>query len=153
MPKRETAEDVLTRNTWIMYYIWKKGGVIANISQLSRELGYKNDGALNIRINDMKDKGYVKEKQTRKGNVFKLTNKGIQKILFLIMPKWALAGIFVASLTNIYYAIGEIWLKLRVDPIYLLISGSLSLILTLLLYLMQRKGEKQFIQIGKPSLN
>ena len=78
--------------------------------------------------------------------------EGVWEIFFLIMPKWALASIFVISLANIYYSIGEILLNLSVNPIYLLILGLLSLILTLLLYLMQRKGEKQFIQIGKSSL-
>ncbi|MEM2703922.1 MAG: hypothetical protein QXR45_12265 [Candidatus Bathyarchaeia archaeon] len=149
MPKRETAEDVLTRNTWLMYYVWKKGGVNANISELSKELGYSTDGALNTRINYLKSEGYIKEKWTKKGNMFKLTNKGIQKILFLVMPKWALTGIFIISLANIQYAIGEIWLNLPIEPLYLLFLGLISLVLVLLLYWMQIKGERQFVQIGK----
>jgi hypothetical protein len=44
--------------------------------------------------------------------------KGVRKIFFLIMPKQALASIFIISLANIYYAIGEILLNLRVNPIY-----------------------------------
>lgn len=151
MPDRRTSEDVLTRNTWLMYYIWRKREVRNNISELSIELGYKNDGALNKRVRDLVKDSYVEEVQRKSGIMLRLTSKGKQRILFLTLPKWALFCILVLSFVNIYNGLMELFLDLHVNAWSLLIPGIFLSLLFLTLLWAFRNGERQFLYIGRPS--
>jgi hypothetical protein len=103
MPRRETSEDVLTRDTWSIYHLWKQGGFERSISELRDQLGYADDSSTNRRINRLKEQGYLIEEVKDSTKVIRLTAKGMRRIAFLIVPKYALLALAASNLGYLYW--------------------------------------------------
>jgi Mn-dependent DtxR family transcriptional regulator len=151
MSRKETAEDVVTREAWLMYRLWKMKGFRGSISELSRELEYKDDSPVNRRINALKEKGYVEEERKASDVMFKLTNKGKRKILFMILPRYLLYSVLTLAFADIYWGLLGSY-GMYIESWIILITGAFSLVLIILLIWMFRKGEEQLCQIGRPDL-
>ncbi|MEM2173269.1 MAG: rhomboid family intramembrane serine protease [Thermoproteota archaeon] len=150
MPKKETADDLVTRETWLLYYLWKIKGFRGSISALSKELGYKDDSSVNKKINKLKQKGYVKEEQTRTGTVFKVTGKGERKIIFLILPRYTLKILMVLTFAYLFWGLLGVFGIFYVEPWNILLIGIISTGATGFLLWSYRKSEEELLKITKP---
>jgi uncharacterized membrane protein len=152
MPKRETAEDLVTRETWLLYYLWRNKGFRGSISALSKELGYKDDSAVNKRINVLKLKGYVKEEQTKIGTILKITGEGEKKIIFLIVPRYILYILLILTFTDVCWGILGLFSLFYVQSWNILLVGVISTFATAFLIWTYRKNEEKLLKIGIPEL-
>jgi hypothetical protein len=150
MPKKETAEDLVTRETWLLYYLWRVKGFHGNISALSRELGYKDDSAVNKRIHTLKQKGCVEEEQTKTGTVFKITGKGERKIIFLILPRYFLYIILALTFADIFWGLLGLFGVFHVQSWNILLVGIISMPAIIFLIWAYRKSEEELLKIGRP---
>ncbi|MEM3873190.1 MAG: hypothetical protein QXE05_11585 [Nitrososphaeria archaeon] len=99
----------------ILYYVWRKGGVEDNISALSRALDYKDDQPVRIMVNNLIEEGFLQIEENR----IKITQKGMNKIVMYIFPRFLLPLFLTLSLTFISYGIYEIFFGIEIPPITL----------------------------------
>ncbi|MBS7654644.1 hypothetical protein KEJ43_06205 [Candidatus Bathyarchaeota archaeon] len=150
MPKKETAEDLVTRETWLLYYLWKIKGFRGSISALSKELGYKDDSSVNKKINKLKQKEYVKEEQAKMGTVLKVTGKGERKIIFLILPRYTLNLLLVLTFIYLCWGLLGLFGIFYVEPWNILLIGIISICVTGFLIWSYRKSEEELLKITRP---
>ncbi|MBO3833139.1 MAG: rhomboid family intramembrane serine protease [Candidatus Brockarchaeota archaeon] len=150
MPKKETAEDLVTRETWLLYYLWREKGFRGSISALSKKLGYKDDSTLNKRINKLKESGYVKEESVGTEPVFKITNKAERKILFLILPRYVLYFTLALTFADIFWGLFGLFGIFHVEPWNMLLVGFISTCAIAFLIWSYRKSEEELLKIGRP---
>ena len=135
----------------IMYYIWKKKGFKGTISELARQLGYRNDTPANKRINNLISKGWIKKKRMGDGEIYRLTYKGERKIYFLIMPRYTMFFLVALALINVYWGTGMIFFGLILAPISILTLGLLSVFTIVGLLSMYRSRENELWEDFKAS--
>ncbi|MEM3449374.1 MAG: rhomboid family intramembrane serine protease [Nitrososphaerota archaeon] len=150
MPKRETAEDLVTRETSLLYYLWRNKGFRGTISALSKELNYKDDSTVNKRINRLKQMGYVKEEQTKAGTVFKITSKGERKIIFLILPRYTLSILLILTFGYVLWGLLGLLGLFHVEPWNMLLVGIISLCVTIILSWTYRRSEEELLRMIYP---
>ena len=146
MPSRGTSKDLVTRNVFLLYYLWKRRGFSGSISELSKQLGYPSDSPVNKRLNSLIADGYVKEVRTKHETKFKVTRKGMRKIQFLILPHWILLILIILSFGYIYYGIAWTMDITLVGTEYLIIMGIMSTIASIGLLLLYRSSSKMLLQ-------
>jgi DNA-binding MarR family transcriptional regulator len=89
----------------ILMYVYKRGSVPDNISQLSRALGYIKDSWINGVVNELIDKKYLQRTKVKGAPSIIITPEGRQKIAPLILPKWLAVVIAVLSLIPMIWAL------------------------------------------------
>jgi len=151
MPRRETTEDVLTRDTWLIYHLWKEGGFRGNISELSAQLGYADDSAINKRVNSLKRQGYIEEEVKESKSVIRPTSRGLRRIAFLILPKYTLLVIIASNFGYVWWGISAMLSISPVLPELLIANGAISLIGLALLWQVLKIGEKELYRMGRLS--
>lgn len=114
-----------------------------SVSELSREFGYAQDGAFNRRINKLKHEGYVTES-------LELTSKGMRRIAFLLLPRYAIAAIAALSFGYVWWSLQALFFASPIHPELMLVMGIISIPLLAILWWAHQTGEKQFCQIGRP---
>ncbi|MEM3886519.1 MAG: hypothetical protein QXO82_05625 [Candidatus Methanomethylicia archaeon] len=127
----------------ILYYIWRKGGVEDNISALSRALDYKDDQPVRIMVNDLIKEGCLQIKENR----IKITQKGMNKIVMYIFPRFLLPLFLTLSVTFISYGMYEIFFGIEIPPITFIFVGIVILIISLFMLYFNNKLEKNIIRI------
>lgn len=148
MPEKSTSEDLLTRDSWLMYYIWKQGSYKDSISALSEQLGYKDDSDVNRKINKLKNTGYLKEVK----NGLKLTKKGKIRLLPLILSDLSFTLILILGLPDIIYGIDWIIYKIPIMPEAILAVGLIHVGIFSYLLWEHRTVEKQLWKVDKTPL-
>ena len=151
MPRKETSEDVLTRDTWLIYHLWKEGGFSGSISELSDKLGYADDSAINKRVNSLKLQGYLEEEVRGSRSFIKPTGRGLRRIAFLILPKYTLLVIAASNFGYLWWGINAMLSISPVLPQLLVVNGAISLACLAILWWVLRIGEKELYRMGKLS--
>jgi hypothetical protein len=142
LPSKVLARDLLTRDTFLLYYI-RKTKFKGSINQLSQKLGYPDDSAMNKRINRLQGQGLLILQGTGAETEFKLTSKGIRHMYYLLMPKYTLFAVGALSFGYVWWGIGAIFLGVPLNPQYILLTGLVSLILTMVVAYLYVIGERQ----------
>jgi DNA-binding MarR family transcriptional regulator len=152
LPSRYSSEDLLTRETRLLYFIGKKSGYKGTISDISKELGYEDDSTVNRKINDLIHRDLIKEVRFKNNRGYDLTKEGYKKIRFLLLPRWTLLFLLCQSLVLVYS--GVLWV-LKILPINLQMMmigiGFLSVITTLYLIQTFKESEERIWLKNTPS--
>lgn len=138
---RKTEKDFwLAPRLRILVHIFFKGKVKNNISELSRTLGYAKDSWINTLINELKEKGFIKESADRR--FLRVTKSGRKLISpFTRGRSFSLLTAFMAFIV-LYWAISAILFHFQIANEALLATGALLVFLTIEIRRSQRQIEE-----------
>jgi hypothetical protein len=136
----------------MIYFLWRRQ-FRGSITELSKQLGYKNDNFTNRNLHELMEDGFVIEKRTKGGSELRPTDEGIRRILYFVMPRWLLVFLFVTSVTPLFWGImGLVW-NISTSPTSMLGTGIMWVLLTLNLWWAFVRVEEQFWQFDKHLLS
>jgi len=151
MPSKKVSDDVLTKDTLLIYYLWKTRKKDQTISAIAENLGYPDDSSVNKRINKLVPK-YL-SKNRRDSNVrFKVTLNGKRKILYLILPEYMLASMIVLAFGYVWWGIEGMLFAIPIQAPYVLVTGLFSTVMLILVFWLYRTGENRLWQGYRRSL-
>jgi DNA-binding MarR family transcriptional regulator len=135
----------------ILYYVWKKSGVKDNVSQISRDLGYKKDSWINDTIHTLLDEKYLDRQSRKDGEYFVLTQKGRRKIapvaVLWVMPLM----IVVIAFIPLSWGLNEMVDRTQVQP-WIFLAGAIAIMgVGIFLIYEVRQLEKEYFSIVNPA--
>ncbi len=126
-----------------MYFLWKRSGFTGSISELARQLGYKDASPVNRMIHELMDDGYVQEQAKADKAVFRLTKKGQNSISLLVFKDFSLLFLVVFSLGVVYSGFAGLIDHVVVPPADLVIMGTVSILFVILIREQIQRQETQ----------
>jgi hypothetical protein len=152
MPPKTESEKLPLSKIKMIYFLWRRR-FRGSITELSKHLGYKNDSFTNRNLHELMNEGFVIEKRTKDGIELRLTDEGVRRIHYFIMPHWLLVILFITSVTPLFWGIiGLVW-NISISPTSMLGTGIMWFLLTLNLWWAFAKVEEQFWQFDKHLLS
>jgi DNA-binding MarR family transcriptional regulator len=131
----------------ILMYVYKRGGVPDNISQLSSILGYVKDSWVNGMVNELIDGKYLQRTKLKGVPSITITPKGRQKIASLILPKWLALVIAVLSLIPMIWALDVELLHMPVALPAFLTVGIIMFLMSMYLFRSFEKLERSILDL------
>ena len=124
----------------ILLYVYLKGGVPDNISQLTRDMKYRS-GKVNTKVHELIDEKCLEEK----GGYIKITGKGKRAILPFLFAKYYLSiMLLLISLLLVDWIASELILKMYVTLFDFILA---LLLITIFSLYLERKYEKYLIYL------
>jgi hypothetical protein len=141
--KKAPSMELLHPKVKLMYFLWKRSGFTGSISELARQLGYKDASPVNRMIHELMDDGYVLEQAKADKAVFKLTKKGQNSISLLVFKDFSLLFLVVFSLGVVYSGFAGLIDHVLVPPADLVIMGTVSILFVILIREQIQRQEMQ----------
>ena len=141
--------ELLHPKVKLMYFLWKRSGFSGSISELARQLGYKDASPVNRMIHELMDDGYVYEQARSEKAIFRLTKKGQASISLLVFKDFSLLFLIVFSLAVVYSGFAGLVFHVTVPPADLVIMGTVSLLFVILI---RQQIGRQEVQLWGPEL-
>ena len=135
--------ELLHPKVKLMYFLWKRSGFSGSISELARQLGYKDASPVNRMLHELMDDGYVSEQSKAERAVFRLTKKGQQSISLLVFKDFSLLFLGVFSVAVVYSGFAGLFFHVVVPPADLVIMGTVSILFVILIRQQIRRQEIQ----------
>ena len=135
--------ELLHPKVKLMYFLWKRSGFTGSISELARQLGYKDASPVNRMIHELMDDGYVLEQTKADKAVFRLTKKGQNSISLLVFKDFSLLFLVVFSLGVVYSGFAGLIDHVVVPPADLVIMGTVSILFVILIREQIQRQETQ----------
>ncbi len=134
----------------ILYWLTINPKFRGSKAELRRQMGYRSDGSINPHLNKLIDGGYVKEKQTKTGTAYRLTQKGRNSILHLRLPDYLLLVIGVIGVLDVYAAFEYYAFKFALSPITVLITGVVLLVMYFVISFLRKGIAKETLKMREP---
>jgi len=135
--------ELLHPKVKLMYFLWKKSGFSGSISELARQLGYRDASPVNRMLHELMDDGYVFEQAKSEKAVFRLTKKGQSSISLLVFKDFSLLFLIVFGVAVIYSGFTELLFSVHVPAADLVIMGTVSILFVILIRQQIAKQESQ----------
>ena len=117
-------------------------GYEGSISELARKLGYADDSYVNRMLHELLETGFVGEKNSRKGHVYKVTLFGEMKILPFLLPDVLLLPAMGLGLFDLILGMASALGGFPVNPGLLIGAGAVCTIFTLLMIMAKNLAQK-----------
>ena len=124
--EEERSMRLLQPKLKVLYYIWKKSGVKDNVSQISRDLGYKKDSWINDTIHSLLDEKFLGKQNRKDGEYFVLTRKGRRKIAPIVVSWIMPVMIIVLAIVPLTWALDEMVYRIQVQP-WIFLAGTIMI--------------------------
>jgi hypothetical protein len=142
--KRVPSMELLHPKVKLMYYLWKRSGFSGSISELARQLGYKDASPVNRMLHELMDDGYVMEQSKAERTFFRLTRKGQSSISLLVFKDFSLLFLIVFSIAVVYSGFAGLIFHVIVPPADLVIMGTVSILFVILI---RQQIDRQEVQL------
>ena len=132
----------------VLYVIWKKGAMEADLDELRKALHYKDESQLRRLIPSLVAEGLLEsKKRPGKPDVWRVTRDGQVKIRFLTLPILAYALMTAFGVATLLTGLASLEYKLPLLP-----SGEIGVGLTILifgvfLWIMHRNLDKEILRV------
>jgi hypothetical protein len=136
----------------ILYYLRKHKDFRGSKVSLSKGLGYKGDSRTNINLNELIRDGYLVEEATPEGMAYKLTQKGVDQIQFLLLPDALLLMIVVIGALDVYTGLLALFNITPLSVISPLAGGTALLVFAPVFWIIKNRVIGQFLQIERDTL-
>ena len=117
-------------------------GYPGSISELARKLGYADDSYVNRMLHELMERGFVGEKNSRKGHVYKVTLIGEMKILPFLLPDVLLLPAMGLGLFDLILGVASAWGGFAISPGLLVGAGAICTILTIFMVIGKNIAQK-----------
>lgn len=131
--KTAPSMELLHPKVKLMYFLWKRSGFSGSISELARQLGYKDASPVNRMLHELMDDGYVLEQVKSEKTAFRLTKKGQNSISLLVFKDFSLLFLIVFSIGVVYSGFAGLIFHVVVPPADLVILGTVSILFVILI--------------------
>jgi len=129
-----------------MYFLWKRSGFIGSISEMARQLGYRDASPVNRMLHELMDEGYVVERPVGSKVAYKLTGRGRRSINLLVLKDFSLLFLIVFGLAVVYAGFIGLFFGASVPPVDLVVLGTVSILFVILAREQIRQEEEQLWQ-------
>ncbi|MGA1974876.1 MAG: hypothetical protein ABSG92_04505 [Conexivisphaerales archaeon] len=125
--------ELLHPKVKLMYFLWKRSVFTGSISELARQLGYKDASPVNRMLHELMDDRYVVEQPKADKSAFRLTKKGQNSISLLVFKDFSLLFLVVFSVAVVYSGFVGLIFHVVVPPADLVIMGTVSILFVILI--------------------
>jgi magnesium-transporting ATPase (P-type) len=141
--KKAPSMELLHPKVKLMYFLWKRSGFSGSISELARQLGYKDASPVNRMLHELIDDGYVLEQAKSRKTAFRLTKRGQRSISLLVFKDFSLLFLIVFSVAVVYSGFAGLIFHVVVPSADLVIMGTVSILFVILVRQQIRNQETQ----------